>query len=340
VVVPARNEAPSLPLLLGDLGQQSAPPDQIVVVDDSSADATAAVARSFGGVTVVDGEPLPTGWTGKTWACWQGAARTAGDVIVFLDADVRLGPDAIAAVVAEQSRRGGLLSVQPLHRPERVYEQASAMFNLVATMGVGAASPGRDGAARGAFGPCLACRRTDYLALDGHRSVRGEIIEDMALAQHFATASQPVSVLSGGDQVSYRMYGGGFRQLIEGWSKNMAAGAGSLALGRAALIAGWVTALLVSVQQVGEAAIDRSTATVLVASLVVVAFVAQQHAMLRQVGRFRWWTALLYPITTALFVVVFLRSLWITVVRRRVTWRGRTIALGADAPSVQPPGGR
>jgi 4,4'-diaponeurosporenoate glycosyltransferase len=340
VVVPARNEAHSLPLLLGDLVQQSAPPDQIVVVDDSSEDATADLARSFEGVTVVEGEPLPAGWTGKTWACWQGAGRTTGDVVVFLDADVRLGADAIAAVVAEQSRRGGLLSVQPLHRPERAYEQASAMFNLVSTMGVGAASPGRNGAARGAFGPCLACRRTDYVALDGHRGVRGEIIEDVALARHFESASQPVAVLSGGDQVSYRMYGGGIRQMIEGWSKNMAAGAGSLALGRAALIAGWVTALLVSVQQAGEAAIDRSTEMVLVALVVVVAFAGQQHAMLRQVGRFRWWTALLYPLATVLFVAVFLRSLWITVVRRRVTWRGRTVALHAEPSSVQSSGGR
>ena len=94
VVIPARDEAASLPRLLSSLGAQVAPAARIVVVDDESTDGTAAVARAHD-VEVVAVPPRPPGWTGKAWACWTGAALVTTERIAFVDADTWLAPAAL-----------------------------------------------------------------------------------------------------------------------------------------------------------------------------------------------------------------------------------------------------
>jgi 4,4'-diaponeurosporenoate glycosyltransferase len=328
VVIPARDEATRLPGLLTSLARQSPPADQVVVVDDRSRDATAEVAAGFG-VEVVAGHPVPDGWVGKPWACHQGAARVATDAVVFLDADVELGDDGLAAVADALERRGGLVSVEPYHRVVRPYERLSALCNVVSMMGSGAASPGRRGRSRAAFGPVLASRRTDYDAVGGHAAVRGEITEDIGLARSYRAAGLPVSALTGGDAVTFRMYPDGVGQLVEGWSKNLATGAASVVGPRLIAIVVWVTALLLSLVLV-------VTASWPVALAVYLLFALQLLWMQRQLGRFGVGTALAYPVAAVVFVAIFVRSLWLTAWRRRVTWRGRSIDVPPAIDGVEP----
>src|SRR5262245_53834238 len=70
VVVPARDEARTLPTLLEGLAKQHGRPPEVIVVDDGSRDETAAIARAHG-AEVVDAPTLPEGWTGKAWALWN-----------------------------------------------------------------------------------------------------------------------------------------------------------------------------------------------------------------------------------------------------------------------------
>ncbi|MGH9181520.1 MAG: glycosyltransferase family 2 protein, partial [Acidimicrobiales bacterium] len=219
VVIPARDEAATLPGLLASLAGQHPAPAEILVVDDHSTDDGAEVARRAG-ATVVPAPPLPAGWTGKCWACWTGARAAGGSVLVFLDADTELDPGGLAPIVAEQAGRGGLVSVQPFHRTRRPYEALSAFLNIVPWMGLAAATPT---AARrwspGAFGPCLVTTRADYRAIGGHEAVRGEVVEDVALAARYRAAGLPVATLGGRGTISFRMYPGGVSQLVEGWTK-------------------------------------------------------------------------------------------------------------------------
>ena len=337
VCLPARNEEQSIAILLESLAAQPERPAQIVVVDDQSDDRTSTIARGFPGVTVVDGEPVPEGWMGKAWACQQGARLASGSTLVFLDADVRLGPGGLAAIVTEHGARGGLVSVQPFHTMRRAYERLSALFNVIGFMGVGAASPGRDASSRGAFGPCLVTSRADYLDVGGHGSVRGEIVEDIALAGEYARAGRPVHTFGGGDAVSFRMYPGGLGQLLEGWSKNFATGAGSVGFGRLFLIGFWLTTVLISVQYVIEQCLGRADVPVAVAVLVYAMFAMQLGIMLRQLGNFGVLTAVLYPGPVGVFVAVFVHSAYLTLVRRQVVWRGRRIPLSRSRRWAQAP---
>lgn len=327
IVIPARNEAASIGSLLGDLRSDPAlAAARVVVVDDHSVDATASIAASFDRVEVLSAPELPVGWAGKPWACDHGVTATApdagpADVIVFLDADVRVRPGAVPRLVREHSAHGGLLSVQPHHEPRRWYEQLSAVFNVVAMMGVGTGDPK---GATGAFGPLLITSREEYLAVGGHRSVRDQIVEDLALAAKYRGAGMPLTVLDGGSQVSFRMYPEGLGQLVEGWTKNFAAGAGATPPLRLLAIVIWVTAA----GSAAMSAVDvvRGTLPATAAWILYLLFVGQLLVMFRQVGRFRFSTAVLFPIPLAFFLAVFVRSLWSTHVRRSVTWRGRSIS--------------
>jgi len=327
IVVPARDEAASIGALLGDLRADPAlRTARVVVVDDHSTDDTAAIAASFEGVEVIAAPALPVGWAGKPWACHCGVTATAtdsapGDLIAFIDADVRVRPGAIPRLAADHATRGGLLSVQPRHDAQRWYEQLSAVFNVVVMMGVGTGDPS---GATGAFGPLLLTSRSDYLSVGGHSAVRDQIVEDLALAASYRAADLPLAVLDGGSQVRFRMYPEGLGQLVEGWTKNFAVGAGATPPMRLVAIVVWITAAVSAALSPFE--VLRGTLTAPTAWILYLLFAGQLFVMFRQVGRFRLATSVFFPIPLAFFLAVFLRSLWSTYVRRSVTWRGRSIS--------------
>ncbi|MGQ0615704.1 MAG: glycosyltransferase [Acidimicrobiia bacterium] len=329
IVVPARDEAGTLPALLRSVVPQLAAGDELVVVDDHSGDATATVAAA-GGATVVPAPELPPGWTGKAWACWTGAAAARGDVLVFLDADVTMAAGGLGRALAEHRDRcpDGLLSVQPYHVTVKPYERASALFNVVAMMGTDAFTPRGDAVApRGAFGPCLVTTRDAYEVAGGHEAVRSSVLDDVALSQRYIAAGRHVVCRGGRGTVSFRMYPRGWRQLLEGWSKNLAGGAGATRVPTTLLVVAWVSLLIqaawwaVGYALTGDGPGSGPWFTVTAYGAVV----AQLAWMLRRVGRFGPITPLLFPLPLVAFLFIFTRSVYLTVVRRKVTWKGRAI---------------
>ncbi len=325
VIVPARDEAAALPALLTDLAAQTTRPAEVVVVDDGSTDATAAVA-SAGGASVVSVDGPPPGWAGKPWACWTGAEATTAPRLVFLDADVRLAPDGLARALASQAAVGGLLSVQPRHDIGRPVEALSAVANVVVMAGTGAFAA-RPVPATVAFGPCLVCDRGDYLAAGGHAAVAGAVAEDAALAARFRATGRPVTLRAGGSAIRFRMYPGGLRPLVEGWTKNLAVGAGAAPRGPALLSTLWVAAALASAAVAARLA-GRGGVHLVATAAVYAAFALQTAWLLRRAGRFGAAPALLYPVAVAAFVVLFAWSVVRVRVVGSVTWRGRRIAVG------------
>ncbi|MBA2752132.1 MAG: glycosyltransferase [Actinobacteria bacterium] len=326
VVIPARDEEETLPRLLDSLNAQQPAASKVVVVDDHSSDATARVAVERA-ATVVACDPLPRGWTGKSWACWTGAKSTDGATLVFLDADTELEPGALERVVGEHRRRGGLVSVQPFHRTERLYEAFSAFFNLVSMMGVEAFTPRSDRrSSTGAFGPCLVCSRDDYLRAGGHQAVAGDVVEDVALAKRFAASGLPVTCLGGQGTISFRMYPGGPAHLVEGWTKNFAAGAGATRPATFVMVSAWLAGCITAGTALTTALLSRrrgnSTPR---AAFAYLAYALQLRWMLRRVGTFGWWPAAVYPAPLAGFLALFARSLVLTGVRKEVPWKGRMV---------------
>lgn len=318
VVVPARNEASTLPTLLNSL-----PPGvEVVVVDDGSTDGTAAAAEATG-ARVMRSRPLPTGWIGKSWACWQGAATAIGDTLVFVDADVRFTDGGLEGVVDAHAAVAGLFSVQPFHEPGTAAESLASIFNVVGYAGTDAASPlSRWRGPRGAFGPVLATDRSDYERAGGHAAIRGSVVDDVALANCYRDAGLPVAVLGGGDAVSMRMYPEGFRQMVEGFTKNLATGAGAIRWSTTGLVVVWLSLLV----QAAVAPVLALTAGdgVFAAAALYLLVAAQYWWMSRRLGRFGPLVALAFPLSVALFLIVFARSM-LSTARGSVSWRGRRV---------------
>lgn len=317
-MVPARDEAARLPGLLESLRGELVVGDEVVVVDDQSSDGTAGVARRAG-ARVIEVPDLPPGWAGKNWACATGAGAAVNDVLVFLDADTRVDPGGLDRLVVAAEGCDGLYSVQPWHEVPRPVERLGALCNLVAVMGTGAFAPawGR-GLATGAFGPCLVTTSSDYRRAGGHASVRGSVVDDLALAGRYRAAGLAVCLQGGRGTISYRMYPEGFRALVLGFTKNLALGAGSVHPIVGLLVAGWMAACVTPLVLVERAP--------LVGAACYLAVAVQVHVALRRIGSFGVATAALYLVPLVVFLGIFLLSLVHLVTGRGVSWKGRSVS--------------
>ncbi|NBC28611.1 MAG: glycosyltransferase [Spirochaetes bacterium] len=322
VVVPARNEEANLPNLLKSLANQTLPPHEVIVVDDESEDLTAQVAARYG-ATVCHPRETEADWLGKPRACWTGAEHASGQLLAFIDADTVIEPDGLARLVGTQQGSGGLVSVQPYHAMQRPYERLSAFFNIVLMAAVRSFTIlGRRIRPHGSFGPCLVCSAADYRRTGGHSLVKHEVLEDVALGRAMAERGVPLHNFAGRDAVHFRMYPGGIREVANGWTKNFARGAMTTAPFLLILIATWIAG--------SGLALRLAIAGPDVGPIFYVVYVAQLWWILRKIGNFSVATAVLYPIPLLFFVLVFLRSLYVTLIRKTVTWKGRSIHLHRD----------
>ncbi|WP_332097204.1 glycosyltransferase family 2 protein [Paenibacillus odorifer] len=130
IIIPARNEEYNLRFLLDSLQLQTVTPYEIIVVDDFSEDRTKEIAESYG-VKVIANSSLPEGWTGKSWAVWNGYLQASGDIFAFLDADIRLKPNALASLLKARELSKGVISVVPFHHTEKLFEKLALIMNML-----------------------------------------------------------------------------------------------------------------------------------------------------------------------------------------------------------------
>ena len=325
VIIPARNEESRLPPLLQSLRVQDYPDFEVIVVDDDSTDGTAALARAAGATTLTL-HALADGWLGKPRACWEGAHRASGDLLVFLDADTQLEPSGLRRIVATHARYGGLVSIQPYHQMRRPYERLTAFFFIILMGSIrsftlaGAAVP-----ANGSFGACQVCSREAYFRVGGHRLVRREIVDDVALAREMGRRGVPAHNFIGEGVIRFRMYPGGFRDLAEGWTKNFAHGAMRTDPLMLVMTVAWVSAAIAVLDAIRGWAVHGVTGWVVAGLIGYGAYVWQIWWLLRRLGNYGVLTALTYPVSLLVFVGVFVRSLFLTLVMNSVRWKGRSI---------------
>jgi 4,4'-diaponeurosporenoate glycosyltransferase len=305
VIIPARNEEHNLATLLRSLASQPVQLHEIIVVDDGSTDRTADLAKQLGAM-VIPSQPVPEGWRGKTWACHQGAQAATGELLLFVDADTWFEAGGLAHALSAYTN--GAFSVGPFHAVRKPYEDLSLFFNFNMIVGT---------VPNGLFGQMLLVDRQSYGRIGGHEAVRGRILENLWLAQQFRAAGIPVRSVAGRRVLSFRMYPSGLGELIQGWTKGFASGAGQTPRGTLFLTVAWMIGLMLA-PLVGLASGDwlRWGAAYLLCAVQVAWFS-------RLVGTFRWSTAVLYPVPLIFFFVVFawsaLRS------GKQVQWKGREI---------------
>jgi hopene-associated glycosyltransferase HpnB len=190
VVIPARNEEPVVGQAIASLLQQDyAGYVHVFLVDDHSADATIAAAGQHERLTIVKARPLPEGWTGKLWAVSEGlqeAVSMRPDYILLTDADIVHAADNIAGLVTRaESGKLDLVSYMVKLRCRTLAERAliPAFVFFFFKLYPPAWTARRDRRTAGAAGGCILLRASALARIGGIASIRGELIDDCALAR-------------------------------------------------------------------------------------------------------------------------------------------------------------
>jgi len=198
-IIPARNEAEILPQSLPSLLQQDYPGQfSIILIDDQSGDRTGEIAQTLAEkkdkqeqLTVITGQPLPPGWSGKLWAMEQGIQasyqqKKLPDYFLFTDADIQHHPQNLRELVtkAEQEHLA-LTSLMVLLRCQSFWEKllipAFVFFFQKLYPFPWVNNPQRTRAA--AAGGCILVKREALEKIGGIQSLREALIDDCTLAQ-------------------------------------------------------------------------------------------------------------------------------------------------------------
>ena len=335
MIVPMRNEAENITTCLGTLLATNYPRWEIIIVDDDSVDGTADIGRAIaagsrGTVIFVEGKPLPPGWLGKSWACWQGYQMASGDVLLFTDADTRHHEDllghAVGALIAEKA---DLATVLPKQLMESFWDRLILPHVFVAIMlrfhDVAKLSRTRNPRAVIANGQFMLFTRAGYMAIGGHESVRETVVEDLRLAQRIVEEDRRLFAAHAENLMQTRMYRS-LKGIIEGWSKNVALGSREAVPRWFAPFAAWILGAMEFVFWVVPPAIFLASFFTTVSGFLT------GWSLTASVASWLFWVvvhlqfgipalnALVYPIGGLVTTGIFLRS---ALRGEKVEWRGR-----------------
>lgn len=327
VIIPARNEGHNLPLLLEDLRNQSTKAYEIICVDDCSTDETAKKAL-LGQAKLVSVNEKPYGWMGKSWACQIGAVEASGDVLLFLDADVRLARQGLERIIRTFQECNTTISILPYHKTTNGSEKFSLFFNLVQFAGNGLGVPGFLSATTrnaGLYGPVIMMERKTYFLIGGHEAVRSSIIEDLDLGNRLKDLGFSFRLFIGSQMVSYRMYSGGMKELVQGWIKNQAEGASRLSALLFAMMFLWVSSCIAVPVQLIISLVDGIWHWTFLWIFLYILWVLELRRTAPRVGNFTLLELIIYPVYLFVFLWIFFISVIKTALHLKVIWKDRDV---------------
>ena len=341
IIVPARNEARNIQRCVTALLGQSYPNFEIIVVNDRSTDATPhLLAEVFGSIPaggkpnfrVIQGDELPPGWAGKPHALHQGVTIAQGEWLCFVDADTFAKSDLLAsAYLAASSRQIDLFSIFTDQELGSFWEKTILPLVFTAlSVGFPASrvnDPARpDAIANGQF---ILIRRSVYIAIGGHQTIRDQIAEDKALAYLVKGAGYRLLVADGRQLARTRMYTS-LPEIWEGWTKNIYLGLRDrLWLLLVGVVTGLLGAIALPLWLVWGTAwlvTDGGWAALLVVaeSLAVWAYLIERRLQVVRTFGISSSYAFTLPLGALLFSAMMLASAYKVISGVGVTWKGRT----------------
>ena len=312
-----RNESENVIELVETLKSQSyGGQHHFYLLDDNSTDDTyALLEKSIEGdvrFSLIRGSQPPAGWIGKTWALEQLFTASNEQIIISLDADVRISPDALSRAVSTLDAYGiDFLSIYPRQLVtsfgERLVQpllQWSWLSTLILRITMRFSNP----AFAVANGQFFVVRRS---AMTGYQEVANKVLDDMELARVLLKKGHKGSVVNGGDIAQCRMYSS-FAELRAGYAKSLWKAFGSI-FGTILAISFILASGVVPIILILMGSVWGWIAFELIAlSRVISAYVSNGKIL----------DSLMHPLSSILLVYLIIYS-WS--VRKSVQWKGRTL---------------
>lgn len=333
VLIPARNEEQRIHRCLEHVTAQREIVKEILVYDDQSTDATSTVVEVWEKidrrVRLIRGDTLPTGWSGKTHACYRLAENATGRWLLFIDADVRLRSGAVERLVTTAVQHHcTMLSAWPGMEMHSFAEKMLMpmlnfyVFTLFPSPLQLCSTAPRYALAHGA---CLLCHREAYWAIGGHAVIRSELFEDTALARQWRARGQRTLCCDGQQVCTVRMYSG-LKEIWHGFEKNFYPGFRQRWLFFLVLT---IHVMMFTVPFVG-CLVSPSMPLVIAASSVMVARVALALRFRQPV-----WSCVFHPIAELFLVALGLNSFLRWYSTSGVEWKGRMYRSATVGKSVR-----
>jgi len=202
--LPARNEEKYIEKCLESLLSQDYPNCEIITINDSSSDKTGEIIKKYSinhsKVIYVETPPIPHGWTGKNWACYQGYLKSRGDLFLFTDADSTISSSTLLLAVNQLlSEKLDSITAIPKTLANDFWTKVTLpilwTFSVVRFSAIKAYNPEtRCGFFYGSF---FIITRQAYEMVGTHKSVREEIAEDAELGRKVKEQGYRIRVIHG-----------------------------------------------------------------------------------------------------------------------------------------------
>ena len=329
VLIPARNEATSIAAAVQSILINRYHQIEVLVLNDHSTDKTAAIVGKIAccdsRVRLLESTQLPSGWNGKQFACWQLAQASVGKHLLFLDADVRLTPDAIERIAVTARRSSlDLLSGFPRQQTGSFAERMLIPMMYVVLLGylpLRQARSNNSPSLAAGCGQLFFAERAAYFEIDGHRSIAHSRHDGIQLPRSFRRGGKTTDLFDASDIAQCRMYED-LSSVQNGLLKNATEGIASVPLifiFTVLLIGGFVMPLAMLAHAIYW---QWSTAQMATLSIAAIAAFIPRCCIASSVGS-SWMGVVLHPVAVLWFVALQ----WIAFFRSqfgiKTIWRGR-----------------
>lgn len=303
---------------------------EVLVINDHSEDGTADEVRRVmehnSRVRLYEGQPLPEGWMGKSYACHQLSQEAQGEWWLFVDADVRLGPEALeAAMITARSQQTGMISGFPR------METGTWLEHLVVPMMafvIGYHLPilmvrrSPHPSYLAVTGAWMMIHRDSYIRCGGHMRIFNHIVEDMELAKAVKKAGDPVTLADVQRYTSARMYRNA-AQVWEGYKKNIFAGTGRKPLLVLGITVLYTLLFIWPVIMLVYGLFTMQTGLIGWSAIAMLIGMLSKGIIDHHSGK-PFWMGILLP-ASALCMILILLDSWLTSIRGKgYSWKGRT----------------
>jgi cellulose synthase/poly-beta-1,6-N-acetylglucosamine synthase-like glycosyltransferase len=320
VLVPLRNEEENAVAIIETLAAQENLSDvEFLILNDNSTDKTfeliTSAARGDSRFKILQGSTLPDGWLGKPWALEQLSQSALGEMLVCIDADVRLSKTAIASAVDSMHEHAlDFFSAYPSQVARTFGErmiQPLLQWSWISSVPLAIAKRSSNPSFAVANGQFFAVKKSALMKSGGYSSIKAEVLDDMQMARVLLRNKFKGTVGNGALIAQCHMYSS-WSELRNGYAKSLWKGFGGV-FGSIIAIA---LLVLTGIIPIVSAALGSPLGWFAFEAVLISRLISAK------ITRANLFDSLLHPISSVLLIYLIIYS-WL--MRGRIQWKGRAV---------------